>query len=53
MQISGTRAEIHGYVHFQSNDGRPLDASAVYVTSFGQLQLHDGAEIVFDSNTGV
>ena len=53
MQISGTRVEIHGLMHFLSNDGRPLDAGALYVTSFGQLQLHSGAKILFENNTGV
>lgn len=53
MQISGTRADIQGLMHFKSNDGRAVDAGALYVTSYGQLQLQKGANMVFESNTGM
>ena len=53
LQISGTHADINGHMHFKSTDGSAVDAGALYVTSFGHLQLNNGARMVFENNTGM
>ena len=44
--------EIHGEMLFISNDGVEVGGAALFVTSFGQLVLFDGASLTFEDNHG-
>lgn len=39
-------------MEFSNNSGIGVDEGALYVTSLGQLELFDGANITFDGNKG-
>ena len=40
-------------MHFYGNDGAGIDGGAMYITSFGQMEMFKGANITFTGNTGV
>ena len=44
---------IAGRVDFYANDATTIDGGAVYVTSFGQIQLLSGGMMNFTDNRGV
>ena len=48
-----TKTEVHGSIHFISNDGSGIGGGALYLTSMAQLQLFQGANLTFEGNTGV
>ncbi len=53
IQLSGTRADIHGSLVFSGNKkGGGIISIAMLATSFSQLRLYKGASIKFDGNYG-
>ena len=55
LKVLGSSVSIYGKMYFHGNvaSGVTVDGSAVYVTSFGQLRLFPGTEIIFEKNVGV
>lgn len=53
IQLSGTRADIHGSLVFAGNKkSREIIGIAMYIISFSQLKLFEGASILFKNNSG-
>ncbi len=53
LQVIGTRVEVHGGLHFTKNFANGIDGGATYITSFGQLELFEGANVTFIDNSGL
>ena len=49
--ISAT-VHLMGGIDFSSNNAESVIGGALYVTSLGQLVLHDGAKLSFINNKG-
>ena len=51
-QIAGALVDLHGTLEIINNDATGSDQGAIYVTSFGQMELTRGAALRFINNQG-
>ena len=52
IQVVGSSVSVQGTVHFTGNNAEHIDGGALYLQSFGQLQLRKGAQLIFKNNIG-
>ena len=52
MQLLASTVKFYGLVEFIDNNVQKFDGGALYMTSFSQMILYDGANLNFINNTG-
>lgn len=51
-QVVGSRAKLEGTLKFVGNNAETATGGALYLQSFGQIQLNEGLKLVFTNNSG-
>ena len=52
LQVVGSSVFVQGTIHFTGTDADNFDGGALYLQSFGQLQLNKGSHLTFENNLG-
>ena len=48
----GAKVDFYGNISFTNNNAEGFDGGAMYMLTFSQMTLNDGAQLEFTNNTG-